>query len=139
MRNKLRLFFLVLLTFVGGLSLGLAASPTYEVIINGFPSKTKLLQDKDSLLVPLTIPVSDEAQDWTVTLVRDDKARRVVVKMAAVKKKNLRGDTDCYWCNASGECAQDYPAGSGLTFAGTSDGNCNGTGKCYHCGGTGKL
>lgn len=134
----MRNFWLIALVFVGGFSLGMAAVEPYSLVINGLPSKTRVVQDKENVLVPLTLPVGEEPQDWTVSLARDDKTRQVTVKLAVVKKK-LRGETDCYWCGTSGDCAQDYPAGSGLTFAGTPDGNCNGTGKCYHCGGTGKL
>lgn len=137
MKAKLRLSLIFMLTFVGAFRLG-QASIDYQVMINDQPSKIKVLQDKDSVLVPLTLPASKEPEEWSVSLLRNDKTRRIDVKMASVKRK-LRGEVDCYWCNASGECAQDYPAGSGVNFAGASESNCNGTGKCYHCGGTGKL
>ncbi len=119
-------------------TLGLASQPAYQVVINDAPSKVQLLQDKDSLSLPLVFPVPEQVEEWTVSLSRDEKSRQVAVKMNRVKRK-LRGEVDCYWCNATGLCAQDYPAGSGNNYSGVCESNCNGTGKCSHCGGTGKL
>jgi len=113
MKAKISLIFLVLLTFLGGYKVGTAAVEPYQVTINGQPSKIKVGHDKDSLIVPLALPISNEAIDWNISLLRDEKAHRLDVKMTSVKKK-LRGETDCYFCSASG-------------------------GLCTHCSGTGKL
>ena len=138
MKVNVRFLLIVLLTFWGAFSLGQASVEPYQVVINGKPSKLKVLHDKDSLLVPLTLPASEDPQEWTVSLLQDRKSHRIDVKMNVIKKK-LRGDVQCYWCNGSGQCAQDYPAGSGLDYSGGCESNCNGTGDCYHCAGTGKL
>jgi len=136
--NRISQCLCVAALLVTAFSLGRASAPTFQVMVNGAPSKIQVIQDKDNLMVPLTLPALDEPQQWNVSLVRDDKNRRIDVTLQAVKRK-LRGGTDCYWCKATGECAQDYPSGSGLNFAGVADSNCNGTGKCNHCEGTGKL
>jgi DnaJ-class molecular chaperone len=135
---KFRVFFLILLTFVGGFGLGLAAVEPYQVFINGNLSKVQVQQDKDTLLVPLTLPLAEESAEWTVTLQRNDKTHKVDVKMSTAKAK-LRGLQDCYYCAGNGLCANDYPAGSGQNYSGITEGSCNGTGRCYHCSGTGKL
>ena len=134
MRTKL----LILLALVAGFALGQAAVEPYQVSINGNPSKIKVGHDKDSLILPLALPVSQDQEEWTVAVQRDDKAHRVEVKMTSIKRK-VRGDNDCYYCAANGKCAQDSPAGSGLNASGASEYYCNGTGKCTHCGGSGKL
>jgi len=138
MKAKFSLIVLVLLTFLGGYTAGSAAVEPYQVTINGQPSKIKVGHDKDSLIVPLALPISDQAEDWNISLLRDEKAHRLDVKMTSLKRK-LRGETDCYFCSASGNCTQDYPAGSGVNYSGVSEYICNGTGKCTHCSGTGKL
>jgi hypothetical protein len=138
MKANLRLIFVALLTFLGAFSLGQASVEPYQVVINGHPSRVKVIHEKTALLIPLTLAANQEPEEWTVSLRRDDKAHQVLVTMTSSKRK-LRGETDCYWCSSSGLCALDYPAGSGVNFAGASEGNCNGTGICYHCGGTGKL
>lgn len=129
---------LILLTFVAGFHLGQAAVEPYQVTINGSPSKIQVQRDKDHLLVPLTLSVGQEAEDYTVSLQRDDQNHKVDVKLTANKVK-LRGTTDCYYCAGNGQCANDYPAGSGRNYSGITEGSCNGTGRCYHCTGTGKL
>ena len=130
---------LVLLTFLGGYSVGSAAVEPYQVTINGQPSKIKVGHDKDSLILPLSLPVGNVAEDWNISLLRDDKAHRLDVKMSSVKKK-LRGEADCYYCTSSGNCTHDYPSpGSGLNYSGVSEYICNGTGLCTHCSGTGKI
>lgn len=138
MKAKISLFVLILLTFVGGYSIGQASVEPYQVTINGNPSKVRVGHDKDSLIVPLAIPVSNDQEEWTIAVARDEKAHKVDVKMTSLKRK-LRGDTDCYYCASSGNCTQDYPAGSGVNYAGATEYICSGTGKCVHCGGTGKL
>ncbi|MBS2038720.1 hypothetical protein JST97_27310 [bacterium] len=129
---------LILLTFVGGFSIGSASVEPYQVTINGNPSKVRVGHDKDSLILPLALPVSNDQEDWTISLTRDEKAHKLDVKMTSLKKK-LRGDTDCYYCTGSGNCTQDYPVGSGVNYAGATEYICSGTGKCVHCSGTGKL
>lgn len=138
MNTKIRTLLLLALTFFCGLSLGLAAVEPYRVVINGNPSKIQTQQDKDIVLVPLTVPVSGENEEWVVTFKRDDKARTVDVKMAATKLK-LRGDQECYYCSGKGLCPNDYPAGSGQNYSGITENSCNGTGRCYHCSGTGRF
>lgn len=138
MKAKLSLLVLVLLTFVGGYSIGSASVEPYQVTINGNPSKLKVGHDKDSLIVPLALPVTSDQEDWNISLLRDEKTHKLDVKMTSIKRK-LRGDTDCYYCTASGNCTQDYPAGSGVNYAGACEYICSGTGKCVHCGGTGKI
>ena len=138
MQSKFRLFLLITLIFVCGYGLGLASQEAYQVSVNGNPSQIEVQRDKDTLLVPLTVPLDGDAAEWSVSLVRDDKAHKVEVKMTQPKVK-LRGMTDCYYCNGEGQCLNDYPAGSGRTCSGVSEGMCNGTGRCYHCSGTGKL
>ena len=138
MSTKIRLLLLLVLTFVGGFGLGLAAVEPYQVIINGNPSKVQVQHDKDTVLVPLTLPVTGESAEWTISLLRDDKSHKVDVKMSAASVK-LRGLQDCYYCGGNGLCANDYPAGAGRNYSGVTEGSCNGTGRCYHCTGTGKL
>lgn len=134
MRNKL----IVLLIFLAGLGMGFAANETYQVFVNGHPSKLQVQQDKETLLVPITLPAAGENDQFTVTLHRDDAAKKVDVKIESPKLK-LRGATDCYYCSGNGMCANDYPPGSGRNYSNLTDGGCNGTGRCYHCSGTGKL
>ncbi|MBN9419183.1 MAG: hypothetical protein J0I12_27255 [Candidatus Eremiobacteraeota bacterium] len=134
MRNKL----IVLLIFVAGLGIGFAASDAYQVSVNGHPSKIQVEKDKETLLVPITLPAAGENDQFTVTLHRDDTAKKVDVKIESPKLK-LRGATDCYYCTGNGMCANDYPPGSGRNYSNLTDGGCNGTGRCYHCSGTGKL
>lgn len=134
MRTKL----LILLALVGGFALGQAAVDPYQVAINGNASKVKVGHDKDSLILPLSLPVSTDKEEWTILVLRDDKDHKLDVKMTSIKRK-VRGDTDCYYCSATGNCAQDSPAGSGLNATGASEYYCNGTGKCAHCGGSKKL
>lgn len=121
-----------------GLGLGLAANDTYQVLINGNPSKIQVEQDKETLLVPITLPATAENEEFTVGLHRDDKAHKVEVKISSPKVK-LRGAVDCYYCSGNGLCLNDYPPGSGRNYSNLTDGSCNGTGRCYHCSGTGKL
>ena len=135
---NLRAFLLVLLALVGGYTLGSAAVEPYQVTINGNPSKIKVGHDKDSLILPLALPVANDQEEWTIAVQRDSKNHKVEVKMTSVKRK-LRGETDCYYCSATGDCAQDTPAGSGLNSTGASEYYCNGTGKCTHCGGSKKI
>ncbi len=140
MRNKLRLLAILLLIFCSGLGLGLgiAASEPYQVFVNGNPSKIQVEQDKETLLVPITLPAASENEEFTVGLHRDDKAHKVEVKISSPKVK-LRGAVDCYYCSGNGMCANDYPPGCGRNYSNLTDGSCNGTGRCYHCSGTGKL
>lgn len=125
----------ILLPFLMGLGMGHATSPAYTLWINGNPSKTALIQEKEEILVPLNLAAPGE---WNVAIVKDESSRQVQVTVKAIKRK-LRGADDCYYCKATGDCPQDSPAGSGLNYSGVSDYFCNGTGKCYHCSGTGKL
>ncbi|MFN8611086.1 MAG: hypothetical protein U0931_26320 [Vulcanimicrobiota bacterium] len=134
MKSKL----LIVLALMGGFALGQAAVEPYQVNINGNSSKIKVGHDKDSLILPLSLPVAEAKEEWTIAVERDDKAHKLDVKITSIKRK-LRGETDCYYCAANGKCAQDSPPGSGVTAAGTSEYYCNGTGKCTHCGGSGKL
>ena len=90
------------------------------------------------LLVPLTLPISAVDEEFTVTMHRDDAAHKLDVKIASPKVK-LRGSIDCYYCSGNGLCPNDYPPGSGRNYSNITDGSCNGTGRCYHCGGVGKL
>ena len=138
MKAKFSVLALVLLTFLGGYTVGMAAVEPYQVTINGQPSKIKLGHDKDSLILPLALPIGTDAEEWNISLLRNENAHRLDVKMTSVKKK-LRGEADCYFCNSTGNCTQDYPAGSGVNYSGVSEYICNGTGLCTHCGGTGKL
>lgn len=137
MRNKL----IVLLIFCTGLGLGLglAASDTYQVFVNGHPSKIQVEHDKETLLVPVTLPAAGDNDQYTVTLHRDDQAHKVEVKIENPNKVKLRGAADCYYCSGNGMCANDYPPGCGRNYSNQTDGGCNGTGRCYHCSGTGKL
>ena len=49
------------------------------------------------------------------------------------------GETEaCFKCGGSGNCQQDWPAGSGLRSNGQKCSSCNGTGECPQCGGTGR-
>ncbi len=139
MHKKLRIGLLTLATFLGGYGLGQASVQSYQAVINGFPSTVEVLHDKDTLLVPLTLPASSQPQEWTVSLLRDDQAHKVNVTMVKAKQVKLRGLTDCYYCTGNGMCPNDYPAGSGRTGSGYSESLCSGTGRCYHCSGTGKL
>jgi hypothetical protein len=134
MRTKL----LILLALVAGFALGQAAVEPYQVTINGHPSKIKVGHDKESLILPLALPVENDKEEWTIAVLRDDKTHKVDVKMSSVKRK-LRGGTACYYCSATGKCAQDTPAGSGLSTSGGLEYFCNGTGVCTHCGGTKQL
>lgn len=140
MNNRLRTFLVVLLIFATGLGLGLglAANDTYQVMVNGNPSKIQVERDQEALLVPLTLPISAADEEFTVTMHRDDAAHKLDVKIASPKVK-LRGSVDCYYCGGNGLCANDYPPGSGRNYSNISDGSCNGTGRCYHCSGVGKL
>ena len=140
MSPKFRLFAIVLLIFCTGLGLGLglAATETYQVFVNGNVSKIAVEQDQDILLVPITLPASAENEEYTVGLHRDDKAHKVEVKISSPRVK-LRGMADCYYCSGNGLCANDYPPGCGRNYSNVTDGNCNGTGRCYRCSGTGKL
>lgn len=140
MLSKLRLFAILLVVFCTGLGLGLgiAASDSYEVFVNGNPSKIQVEKDKETLLVPITLPAAAENEEFTVALHRDDKARKMEVKISSPKVK-LRGSVDCYYCSGNGMCANDYPPGCGRNYSNLTDGGCNGTGRCYHCSGTGKL
>lgn len=137
MRN-IQIFFLLILTFFGGISFGLAAVEPYRVTVNGHESKVQVQQDKDVLLVPITVPVSADAEEWTVTFKRDDRSRKLDVKMNSTKSR-LRSGMECYYCSGQGLCANDYPAGSGQNYSGLTESSCNGTGRCYHCTGTGRL
>lgn len=48
--------------------------------------------------------------------------------------------TQCYYCNGSGKCQQDYPrAGTGKDWKGEDEYRCSGSGKCDHCGGSGWI
>lgn len=134
MRTKL----LILLALMAGFALGQAAVEPYSVTVNGNASKIKVGRDQDSLILPLALPVTTDREEWTVVVLRDEKDHKLDVKMTSIKRK-VRGDTDCYYCSATGQCAQDSPAGSGLNAAGASEYYCNGTGKCTHCGGTKKI
>ena len=136
--DRMKTNLLILLALVGGFALGQAAMEPYQVSINGSPSKIKVGRDKDSLILPLSLPVSSDMEEWTIAVQRDEKAHKLEVKMTSIKRK-VRGETDCYYCSASGKCAQDSPAGSGLNASGESEYYCNGTGKCTHCGGSKKL
>lgn len=127
-----------LLSALAVFTLGAASGPAYQLFINGKESKTAVVQTKDGVLVPLTLPANAETETWTVSLSRDEVNHKVDVKLTQVKPK-VRGEADCYWCSASGKCAQDYPAGSGVDYRGDSEGNCNGTGTCPHCNGTKKI
>jgi len=139
MNTKIRQAFFVLLTFVGGFGLGLAAVEPYQVTINGQPSSLQVQQEKETLLVPLTIPVTEQSAVWTVSFQRNDQAHTVNITMSTPKKEPLRGYPDCYYCAGNGLCANDYPVGSGRNYSGITENTCNGTGRCYHCSGTGKL
>jgi hypothetical protein len=90
MKAKLSLLVLVLLTFVGGYSIGSASVEPYQVTINGNPSKLKVGHDKDSLIVPLALPVTSDQEDWNISLLRDEKTHKLDVKMTSIKRK-LRG------------------------------------------------
>lgn len=133
MRKKL---LVILLAFGAGYTW--ASVKPYAVFINGDASTIQPIQDKDTILVPLTLPASQIGEEWSISLQRYDESRRVDVKMTALKRKT-RGGEDCYWCTASGNCPQDSPVGSGKNFTGGSEYFCNRTGKCHHCLGTGKL
>jgi len=135
---NLRVFLLVLLALLGGYTLGSAAVEPYQVTINGNPSKIKVSHDKDSLILPLALPVANDQEEWTILVQRDATNHKVEVKMTSVKRK-LRGEIDCYYCSASGKCTQDSPVGSGLNSSGASEYYCNGTGKCAHCRGSKKI
>lgn len=129
----------LLLTLLAGFALGRASSPTYQLILNGQPSKMAPVQVGDRWLAPLHLPANPEGSEWNVAVHRDDRNHRIEVTLKTIKKPQ-RGEDPCYWCKGSGDCAEDYPsAGSGLNYSGTPDSFCNGTGKCYHCEGTGKL
>lgn len=136
MRNKL-IFLLIFITGLG-LGLALAATDSYQVFVNGHPSKIQVERDKETLLVPVTLPASGQDDQFTVSLHRDDEGRKLEVKIESPKLK-LRGASDCYYCGGNGMCANDYPPGSGRNYSNLTDGGCNGTGRCYHCSGTGKL
>ena len=134
MRKILMVAAVCLLSFL----LGSAAEKQYQLLINGAPSTVKVIEGKDGLLVPLTLPANSDAAEWTVSLVRDSEARKVEVTLTQVKRK-VRGGYECGYCGGSGKCAQDYPAGSGLNYQGQPEYYCNGNGRCYHCSGTGKF
>lgn len=136
-KAKLAWVSLILLTFVGGFSIGSASAIPYQVFLNGTPAKIKPIRDKDSLIVPLSLPVSSDQEEWNISFRRDTKAHTLKIETKAVRRK-LRGDNDCYYCTATGKCSQDSPVGSGLNYAGTTEYICSGTGKCIHCGGSGQ-
>jgi hypothetical protein len=134
----MRNFCIVLVLLIVAFGSGIAAERKYQLFINGAPSKVQVLHGKEGVLVPLTLPANEVEADYTVSLVRDDEAGKVEVKLAPVKKK-LRGDNDCGYCSGTGKCGQDYPAGSGLNYQGAAEYYCNGNGRCYHCSGTGRF
>lgn len=137
MKSKFRALVLGLILLFTGFGLGFAANEPFQVFINGQASKLQVQRDQDTVLVPLTIPVTAESEEWTLSVKRDDKAQKIEISMSSAKAK-LRGVVDCYYCSGKGLCPNDYPEGSGRTYAGHTDSICNGTGRCYHCYGTGK-
>ncbi len=127
-----------LLVFLLGIGLGWASDAGYQLLVNDQPSKTKVLVRDGQVTVPLYFPVEDEASEWTVSLQRDPGAHQVRAKMLRQKRKT-RGETACWSCQANGKCWFDYPPGSGLNWQGTPEYQCNGTGQCITCSGTGKV
>lgn len=134
--KMIRLYTVVL--FLLGFGLGTAAQEKYKLYINGNLSKAEVITQENAVLVPLTLAVDEEVAEWTVSLVRDEASKKVDVKMTAHRRKS-RGEKDCGYCGGNGKCAQDYPAGSGTNYQGTSEYYCNGTGKCYKCDGKGNT
>lgn len=127
-----------LILFILGFGLGMAAQEKYTLYINGNVSKAEVIRQDNAVLVPLTLPVDEGVTEWTVTLARDEAAKKVDVKLTAHRRKH-RGEKDCTYCGGNGKCAQDYPAGSGSNYQGATEYYCNGTGKCYKCDGKGNT
>ncbi len=121
-----------------GIGIGQANDPSYSVLINEQPSRVQVLREGDSLALPLSFPIEAQDQSFEVSIHRDQQAGRIETKIKQIRRKT-RGEQNCYWCEATGKCVQDYPAGSGLNYSGASEYFCNGTGLCHHCSGTGKI
>jgi hypothetical protein len=124
--------------FLLGLTVGWASDAGYQLILNDKPSNTKVLMRDSQVTVPLYFPVEEEETEWAVHLQKDAKAHQVRARMVRQKRKT-RGETPCWSCQANGKCWFDYPPGSGLNWQGAAEYQCNGTGQCTTCSGTGKV
>lgn len=73
------------------------AGPSGRRALPGLPQRQPFLNqvghDKDSLILPLALPISEDTEERTVAVQRDDKAHRVEVKMTSIRRK-VRGDND---------------------------------------------
>jgi len=124
--------------FLLGLTVGWASDAGYQLILNDKPSNTKVLMRDGQVTVPLYFPVEEEETEWAVHLQKDAKAHQVRARMVRQKRKT-RGETPCWSCQANGKCWFDYPPASGLNWQGAAEYQCNGTGQCTTCSGTGKV
>lgn len=128
---------LPLLTVLFLLGLGALADQSYQLFVNDAQSKFPTEIVKGQVMVPVYLPADTEEVVWTVTLKRDEKARKVLVKTVP-NRRPVRGENPCNVCQETGKCPNDYPAGSGFNTSGTPCYLCTGTGNCYYCQGTGK-
>lgn len=128
---------LLLGLFLAGFGLG-RAEGAYRLFINDKESTVPLVVRSEQVLVPLHLPANEEASEWTVSIRRDPQSHRVDVKLSPLQRK-VRGETNCWACQASGKCWYDYPPGSGLDLQKSPEYQCNGTGLCMTCGGRGKV
>lgn len=127
-----------LCVFLLGITVGWASDVGYQLFVNDKPSSTKVIVRENQVTVPLYFPVEEEETEWAVQLQRDPKAHQVRVKMQRQKRK-VRGEVNCWSCQANGKCWFDYPPGSGLDWQGNAEYQCNGTGQCITCAGKGKV
>ena len=131
-------FALLLGLFLLGFGLGRAEN-AYRLFINEKESTVPVLVRSEQVMVPLHFPATEEASEWTVSVRRDPLSRRVDVKLSPVVQRKVRGESNCWACQASGKCWYDYPPGSGLDLQKSPEYQCNGTGLCQTCGGRGKV
>ena len=133
MARKFFIFVVALTMFC----LGAVAEDGYQLWINGTLSKFHPIKVQDQIVVPLDFPAQVEEMEWSVSVRRDEKTRKVEVKMSP-KRRTTRGENPCHVCIGSGKCQSCYPAGSGENTSGQPDYMCTGTGKCWYCKGEGK-
>lgn len=129
--------FSVAIALIAGLVIGATADKiAWTVSFDGQPSKMQPLVDKEATLMPVSIPAPPGTSEWQVVLVNNPTNHTMQVTRTPIKVPKKRGGDPCDKCSMTGQCQNCYPVGSGLNYAGTVCYYCNGTAKCWHCGGT---
>ena len=133
MLRKIAIFITLCFALLG---VAAVAQDGYQLWVNGAVSKFHPQRVGDKTVVPLYFPAEKEEAEWTVKVRRDEKTKKIDVKMTPRRAKT-RGDNPCHICLQTGKCQTCYPAGSGNNTSGAPDYMCTATGKCWYCGGAG--